>query len=365
MAYTMREVAKQAGVSTATVSRVLNNAHGISAGTARRVLEVVSKLHYFKNVHARRLATGHSKLFGLIVSEITNPYFPEVIRGFQSAAWERGYDVLLCNTEYNSERTKLVVRRLIESDVRGVAIMTTSVDKSVVPELKAAGIGEVFCNLGPPETLVSNILIDYRNGITQAVDHIAKLGHRRAAIIAGPADNRNATSIKNSLEDVLRKRKLATFPVISCNAHTEAGEAAVSDVLSAPDVPTVIFCGSDLLAMGAMSALDKASVEVPREISVIGIDDVAFARFSRPPLTTISVPREQAGQLAFQALEKMLKLKRHKGAEYTVKTELIVRGSTAPVRQQKLSMLTKTPKYLGGSSDDRHERRSTKAASLL
>src|SRR5208283_4882014 len=104
MAYTMKQVAKQAGVSAATVSRVLNRTHYISAETSRRVLEVVNQLQYRKNVHARRLATGQSNLFGLVISEITNPYFPEVIKGFQAAAWDRGFDVLLCNTEYNQER---------------------------------------------------------------------------------------------------------------------------------------------------------------------------------------------------------------------------------------------------------------------
>src|SRR6267154_6440635 len=104
MSHTMREVAKRAGVSAATVSRVLNKTRYISAETERRVLEVVRQLKYFKNVHARRLATGRSDLFGLVISEIANPYFPEIIRGYQAMAWNRGFDVLLCNTEYDLER---------------------------------------------------------------------------------------------------------------------------------------------------------------------------------------------------------------------------------------------------------------------
>ncbi len=333
MAHTMKDVAKQAGVSPATVSRVLNNASNISAETARRVLEVVDELRYFKNVHARRLSTGHSNLFGLVISEITNPYFPELIRGFQSAAWDRGFDVLLCNTEYNPDQTQSVFRRLVESDVRGVAIMTTSVDRNVATELAAAGIGVVFCNLAPAETLISNISIDYRDGIVQAIDHVIQLGHRRVAVISGPADNRTAVSIRNVLVAGLRKRKLRPFPEINCDSHVDSGAAAVKAVLSVPEVPTVIFCGSDLIAMGAMSALEEEGVKIPGDISVIGIDDVSFAFLTRPPLTTIRVPREQVGCLAFQALDKMLKLKRRKGAEYSVKTELVVRKSSAPARQ--------------------------------
>lgn len=338
MAHTMREVARRAGVSPATVSRVLNNSHGIAAETARRVLDAASELRYFKNVHAQRLSTGKSNLYGLVISEITNPYFPELIRGFQAAAWDKGCDVLICNTEYNPERTRLAVRRLVENDVRGAAVMTTSVDESMTPELIGAGIGAVFCNLGRTGTLVSNISIEYQSGIAQAIQHILDLGHRRTAVIAGPAENRTAMTIKNALVAGLEQRGLAPLPVIHCDSHVDAGASAVRAALSAADPPTVIFCGSDLIALGAMSALEEEGVSIPGEMSVIGIDDVSFAFLARPPLTTISVPRERVGELAFEALEKILRLKRRKGSEYSVKTNLVVRKSTAPPREGKLAV---------------------------
>src|SRR5258707_15454302 len=118
MGHTMREVAKRAGVSPATVSRVLNKTHYISVETQRRVLEVVGQMKYFKNVHARRLATGRSDLFGLVISEVANPYFSEIIRGFQAAAWDCGFDVVLCKTQYEHNRTKSILRKLNENDVR-------------------------------------------------------------------------------------------------------------------------------------------------------------------------------------------------------------------------------------------------------
>jgi len=336
MVHTMREVARRAGVSPATVSRVLNKTHFISPQTEQRVLEVVRQLNYHKNVHAQRLSTGRSDLFGLVISEIANPYFPEIIRGFQAAAWDRGFDVLLCNTEYQRDRTQAVIRKLIASDVRGVAIMTSSLDKTTIAELTAAGVGSVFCNLGPAETLASNISIDYQRGILQAIDHVVQLGHRRAAVIAGPSDNRTAITIKHALVTGLNERKLTPLPVSDCNYRVDAGASAVRAVLSQPDIPTVIFCGSDLIAMGAMNALEEAGVQVPEDVSVVGIDDISFAFLARPPLTTISVPREQLGILAFQALDKMLRLKRRKGADYYLETELVVRRSTAPARQNVL-----------------------------
>ncbi len=336
MGHTMREVAKRAGVSPATVSRVLNKTQYISAETERRVLEVVRQLNYYKNVHARRLATGQSDLFGLVISEIANPYFPEIIRGFQASAWDRGLDVLLCNTEYDQSRTKSVMRKLIESDVRGVAIMTASVGKSVTSDLIAAGVGVVFCNLGGAEKLVSNISIDYQRGIAQAIEHVVALGHRRAAVIAGPEDNHTAIIIKQALINGLKARKLNPFPVLESNYRVDAGASSVRAILSQPEIPTVVFCGSDLIAMGAMSALEEAGVRIPEDVSVIGIDDISFAFLARPPLTTIRVPRERLGTIAFEALDKMLKLKRRKGADYYVETELVVRRSTAAAREQPL-----------------------------
>jgi DNA-binding LacI/PurR family transcriptional regulator len=332
VAYTMREVAERAGVSPATVSRVLNKTHYISPETAQRVLEVVNLLQYHKNVHARRLSTGQSNLLGLVISEITNPYFPELIKGFQAAAWDRGFDVLLCNTEYGQERAKSVIKKLIESDVAGVAVMTGSVDRDMTGDLTAAGIGIVFSDLGPSGTMVSNVSINYEKGILEAIRHVAELGHQRAAIIAGAEENRTAVMIRQTLEAGLRERQIDTFPVTHCDSHLDAGASAVRMILASPKVPTVIFCGSDRIAMGAMSALEEAGAKIPEDVSVVGIDDVSFAFLTRPPLTTIRVPREELGRTAFQALDKMLRLKRRKGAEYHLDTELIVRKSTAPAR---------------------------------
>src|SRR5260221_14413510 len=199
MPHTMREVAKRAGVSLATVSRVLNNTGYISEETRRSVFDAVHELNYFKNVHARRLATGRSDLFGLVISEIANPYFPEIIRGYQAMAWNHGFDVLICNTEYDRERTKAVMRKLRESDVRGVAIVTSSVDKNMASELTEAGIPVVLCNSEPASKLVGNISIKYEHGLKKAIEHVVELGHRRSAVIAGPADNRTAVTIKNAL----------------------------------------------------------------------------------------------------------------------------------------------------------------------
>lgn len=330
----MREVARRAGVSLATVSRVLNNNQYISEDTRKRVLATVREFNYYKNVHAKRLATGRSDLFGLVISEIANPYFPEIIRGFQATAWSHGFDVLLCNTEYDSDRTKAVLRKLRESDVRGAAIVTSSVDRNMASDLTAAGIPLVLCNAEPAARLLSNISIDYETGVNKAIQHVVELGHRRAAVIAGPGDNWTAVTIKNALVSGLTARGLKPVCVMESNYRVDAGASAVRQVMSRRETPTVMFCGNDLIAMGAMSALEEAELKVPEDVSVIGIDDIFFAFLARPPLTTISVPREQLGVQAFEALNKILKLKQHRGSNYTLETDLVVRKSTGPARQK-------------------------------
>lgn len=187
--------------------------------------------------------------------------------------------------------------------------------------------------MGPSGRLVSNIAIDYQHGIKQAIEHVVKFGHRRAAIIAGPQDNRTAIVIRHALVAGLNKRNLNPFPVVNSNYHVDAGASAVRTILSQPERATVIFCGSDLIAMGAMNALEESGVKIPEDISVIGIDDISFAFLARPPLTTIRVPRERLGVIAFQALDKMMKLKRKKGTDYYLETELVVRQSTAPAQK--------------------------------
>lgn len=336
MAHTMNDVAKRAGVSVATVSRVLSKSPHISSGTIGRVMTAIEELRYHRNVHARRLAIGKSDLFGLVISEISNPFFSEIIGGFQSAAWDRCFDVLLLNTEYKANRVESVVQKLIENDVRGVAIMTSSLEKEVIQSLTNEGIAVVLNNFSTPERLVSNVTIDYSLGLSQAIEHVASLGHRRAAVIAGPATNRTALNIRHVLVDGLKQRGLDPQPVTHSAYNLDAAAEAVKAIISAEETPTVIFCGSDLIAMGVLVALEQAGIEVPDDISVVGIDDISFAFLVRPPLTTIRVPREELGITAFQALEKLLKQKRSRGAEYVIETELVVRESTAAARTSRL-----------------------------
>jgi DNA-binding LacI/PurR family transcriptional regulator len=332
MGHTMKDVAERAGVSLSTVSHVLNKTRYTAPETESRVLQAVEELNFHVNAHARRLAMKQTDLVGLIVSEIANPFFPEIINGFQAAAWKEGFDTLLCNTEHDATRSLNAVRNMLQSGVRGVAVMSSALDRKSVESLKASGIGVVFYNLGPAEKLISNIQIDYLKGISRAVDHLIELGHRQIAVISGPKSNRAAAALQNAMVEELEKRGLRPFPILESNFKVDGGASAVRMIIGQSSIPTAILCGNDLIAMGAMSALEEAGVNAPEDVSVIGFDDIFFAQLARPPLTTVSVPRERLGELAFKALSKMSLSKRGMGVEYRIETELVIRKSTAPRR---------------------------------
>jgi DNA-binding LacI/PurR family transcriptional regulator len=332
MRYTMKDVARHARVSLATVSHVLNNTRYTAPETLQRVMSAVRDLNYHPNPHARRLALSRSDLVGLLVSEIANPFFPEIINGFQQAAWRRGYDMLLSHTENDPERTERAIRNLLASGVCGVAVMSSAVDLPAVDRLRTAGIALVFYNLGPARRLVSNIRIDYSVGIRQLVRYLIELGHRDIGIISGPHSNRTANALQLAMVDALTSHDLKPSLLVESKHRVDGGASAIRTVIAAPNSPTAIMCGNDLMAMGAVSALEELGVRVPEHISVTGFDDIFFSHLVRPPLTTVRIPREDLGRIAFEALYAMTGGRRRKGAELELPTELVSRKSTAPPR---------------------------------
>src|ERR1700728_734755 len=171
----IRTIARAAHVSIATVSRTINNIPTVNPEIAKRVWEVIDELDYFPNTQARALVSGRSRLFGLIVSEITNPFFPELIRGFEDIAVENGYEILIGSTNYDPERMSQSGRRMIERNVEGVAVMTFGVEQPLLEELASRQVPMVFVDQGPPGELVRPLIVDYRKGIQEGVQHLAVL----------------------------------------------------------------------------------------------------------------------------------------------------------------------------------------------
>jgi DNA-binding LacI/PurR family transcriptional regulator len=336
MVVQMKDVAQHAGVSLSTVSFVLNKkrSKSISPATTKRVWASAQELNYHVNVHARRLARGKSNFVGLIISEIANPFFPDVLKGFEKAASERGQELLLCNTEYQPERMAAAVNKMLGEGVRGVAVMTSSFGEEQLKPLARGRIPVVLLSVGPNSPKTRTIEIDFSSGMLQAIDHLTALGHKKFGVISGPVGVGSAATTRDAFLAALAKRDLRAEHVIECNYRVDGGMSAVRSLLSQSALPTALLCGNDLIAIGAISALQAANLRVPEDISVVGVDDIIFARLSSPPLTTIHVPGEELGKMGFEALERMRRPSKTTAAKQQVRTSLVIRKSTAAPRKR-------------------------------
>lgn len=336
MVVQMKDVAERAGVSLSTVSFVLNKkrSSSISPATSKRVWAAAQDLNYHVNVHARRLARGRSNYVGLIISEIANPFFPDVIKGFETAASARGLELLLCNTEYQPERMTAAVNKMLGEGVRGVAIMTSTFGEEQLKALASRRIPVVLLSVGPNSPRARKIEINFSKGIIQAIDHLIALGHRKFGVISGPLNIGSAATTQDAILESLARRGLRAEHVIECNYRVDGGMSAVRSLLKQSVLPTAVLCGNDLIAIGAISALQEANLRVPEDISVVGVDDIVFARLASPPLTTIRVPRQDLGRLGFEVLEGMRRSLKSIPPRQQVETHLVIRKSTAAPKKQ-------------------------------
>ncbi len=331
----IKEIAREAGVSTATVSHVINGTRFVSDEVRARVLKAIEQFRYYPNAHAQSLASGRSKIFGLVISDIANPFFPDLVKSIEEAAFARGYDVMLSNTNYDTERTSHYVRRFIERKVAGVAVMTSEMSKELVDELAHREVPVVFLDVGEPGTQMSNLQVDYEEGIEQAILHLVALGHRRIAFISGKIDIRSS---RRRLEAFQRTMK-QLFPdvpelIFYGNFKIEGGRNAANEILTTlkNDLPTAVVAANDLTAIGAISEFEAAGYNVPRDISVVGFDNIDFAALTKPALTTVNLPRNELGRRAVEMLVKILDNPQERGAEVRIPTNLVIRQSTAPAQ---------------------------------
>jgi DNA-binding LacI/PurR family transcriptional regulator len=328
----IRDVARRAKVSTATVSRTINQVATVDSQMAKRVWKAIEELGYYPNRSARTLVSGRSHVFGLIVSEITNPFFPEIVQTFETLAVDQHYEILLTSTIHDPKRMELAVRRMIESRVDGVAILTFGMEEALIEHLRFRNLPLVFVDIGPKAPRVSNIRVDYADGIRQAVQHLAALRHERIGFISGPSRLRSALARKDAFEAAMREIGLAVKPafVVEGDHRLEGGKKALQTVSELHERPTALMCSNDMTAIGVMREAYELGIKVPEDLSVIGFDDIRIAEFMTPPLTTIQMSQSELARLAFEALLKEVKRESPSpdGTEYILKTRLVLRNST-------------------------------------
>lgn len=333
---TMKDVAKSCGVAESTVSRVLNGTKFVAPATRAIIERALKEMNFHRDSHARRLARGRSDFVGLVISDIENPFYPGLIKSFETAALAHGYEVLLCTTNYDPSRTEHVFRRMIENKSPGVAVMTSQVDDPMTQRLAEHGIASVFLDSDGPGPRKSNIRLDLAQGAGEAVRYLHTLGHRRFAFIAGPQDRPSHSAYRRAVEGELKKLGLKPHIIVGNNDATTGADAAAR-LLTLAERPTAVLCSNDLTALGAVRAFLRCGLNVPGDVSVVGADDIPMAALSYPPLTTVRIPREKLGTLAMDILHTMLGSPRRAGVESRMATDLIIRESTGPIQTPRRS----------------------------
>lgn len=336
--FDIRDVALRAKVSIATVSRTINGVPTVDKELAARVWKAVKHLNYYPDTQARGLVSGKSKLFGLLISEITNPFFPELIQGFEDIAVRHGYDVLISSTSHDPARMKICIRRLLERKVEGVAVMTFGIEAPLLDELAQRSIPMVFVDVLIDNPLSTTLVVDYKSGITQAVEHLRSLGHRLVGFVSGPLQQRSASLRKEALQAAVQELEMECRSewLIEGDHTLEGGMRAVDQMLTIDPQPTAILCSNDMTAIGVLRVLAKNGIRVPEDVSVIGFDNIHLAEFVHPSLTTIQMSRKDLATAAFEALQSAVSptgtdVVRERPRSIAIPTLLVVRQSTAAV----------------------------------
>ncbi len=333
---TIREVAERAGVSKATVSHVINETRFVEEHTRQQVLQAIQELDYRPSRLARSLSTRQTYTVGLLISDVGNPFYHEVILAVENVALAHDYSVFLFNTNFNSERSMKYIHSMLDRHVDGVIFMTNRLEVELVAELAQHQVPAVTLDLEEVQMPgVWNIRLEFEVGIREAANHLIQLGHRRFAHITGPLDLWTSGIRRDAFLGALEQQGIdpSEVTIIEGNFQIDGGRQALQKLLEMPDRPTAVFAANDLTALGVLWEARKYGLRVPGDLSVVGLDDIALAEQITPPLTTVALPCYDIGSLAMQMLLELI----GPGEEpefqsrdlQRLTTSLVVRESTA------------------------------------
>ena len=330
----LKDVAEAAGVHISTASRALNErtAALLNPKTLERVRETADGLGYRVNGMARALKTRRSLSVGMVVPDITNPFFPPAVRGAEDVLDRAGYSLLLSSTDNDAGKARRQVAAMLESQVGGLLLAMAMRDDPLVNELRADGTPLVLFNRTIDRGGVSAVVPDDFHACLEAVEHLYSLGHRRLAFVGGPLATSNGVRRRDSFDQTVQRLGLPEVVALETAAFDEdAGHAAAQTLLSEHPRITGVIAGNDLLAVGIIAAAAEQGRSCPADISVVGFNDMLLAGRLQPPLTTIRIPQYEVGARAAEMLLTMVDHPHRHPETVLISGELIVRGSTAPI----------------------------------
>ncbi|MBF6612629.1 MAG: LacI family DNA-binding transcriptional regulator [Chloroflexi bacterium] len=328
---TMKEVAQHAGVSVATVSRVLNGSTAVDGELHQRVMSVVEELRYRPNRLARNLRTNSTKTIAIVVPDIENPFFVSVVRGLEDAAFRAGYTVLVCNTDDDLERESSYLQVLGDEFVAGIVVCATDerYSASQVRKILEKGVAVVSLDRRLEDVPVDGVLSDNFGGTRNAVSYLVEQGHRRIGLIAGPAKYAPARERRAGYEQGLADHGLAVDPdlIKVTNFKSSEAETATKELLDSVRRPTALFLSSGNVAIGSLRAIHHLGLDIPSDLSLIVFDDLDWAPAYNPPLTVVAQNTRQLGGLAGDLMLRRIRGSSEPPHERHLPTQLIVRGS--------------------------------------
>jgi LacI family transcriptional regulator len=328
------DVARYAGVSPATVSRVLNKTARVNENTRQRVLAAIAKLGYEQPTIPQPQQANHGSI-GLVITDILNPFFPEIVRGVEDAAGINGLTMLLCNTSEDPQRESQALHALVKRNVDGIIVCASRIANNDLISLhENHKMPFVVINryLNHPD--IPCIIVDFEDATYRSTQHLLSLNHTRIAYLAGSGTITPSLAKQRGIEKALEEVSLTLRPEWCPVSfpNVEGGFQAMSSLLAQEEKPTSVIAYNDIMALGALHAIRKHGLRVPDDISLIGCDGIAMAAHSNPPLTTINQPKYRMGQLAMETLRQIIEGNYAPNSGYTLmECPLIVRESTARV----------------------------------
>jgi|HigsolmetaAR201D_1030396.scaffolds.fasta_scaffold03967_7 LacI family transcriptional regulator len=325
---TIADVAREAGVSPQTVSRVINNKGEIRPETRRTVLEVIERLGYRPSSIARSLATKRTFTIGLVIPDIANPFWPEIARGVENAAWERGYHVFLCNTTEAGEREQAVLQLLEDKRVDGVIVAGSRLpDEQLLPLLQRHATAVLVNRTSAPDN-VGLVRVDASHGAQQAINHLLSRGRKRIGLLAGPPASHTSRGHLHGYRTTLEAAGLPVDPaaIQPCQPFLTEGYQAAITLLQNNPYLDALYCYNDLVALGAMQACNLLGRRVPDDIAIVGFDDILLASMVTPALTSLHVAKYEVGTAAASLLFEYID-GNHAQHEIVIKPNLVIRSS--------------------------------------
>lgn len=328
----IREVSRVAGVSIATVSRALSNPDKVSEAALRKVHAAIEEVGYRPNMMARNFHTARAYSIVVLVPNLSNLFFATVIRGIEDAALQRGYGVLLGDSRDSFAREEEYARVVETRQADGILqLRPYTPGKSLKPKASIPMVSACGCENTP----YPSVRIDNTGASREIVDYLVALGHRRIGVLAGLPDNPHANDRLRGYRQSLEDAGISFDPNLLVNGDftMSSGFMAASRLAQMKDRPTAIFSMSDEMAIGCVRGLKSVGIRVPEEMSITGFDDIEFARYSDPPLTTIAQPAEQLGRAGFNMLLELIEGRELQQTETILPHELVVRKSTPPLKR--------------------------------